>query len=326
MNASQGKAYEWKGVTVRVERDSVTHHRGKPRKGQLPTFATPFRLTTFVVRFWRCILAEINTHRMFSRSSASSRAIPIEKAIKQVQRDPYVPYSWRVNGKGMQPKGYVGDREADMASGAWKAASTSMANRAAELDGIGIHKEQANRLLEPFRWHEAIISSTDWDNFFALRTHPDAQEEFRDLARMMYLAWLDSKPIELHAGQWHLPFVPIEEQMAFTCKESHLQKSSIKDVPVLLKTSAARCAWVSYESHDGDGSLEKVERTWQTLVGGIPRHSAPSEHVATPRSGRHGNFAGWKQLRQFLPNENIINFTPDASEVQAWREKYGIGG
>ena len=37
------------------------------------------RITTFIVTMPRIVLAELNTHRVFSRNSASSRAIPFTK-------------------------------------------------------------------------------------------------------------------------------------------------------------------------------------------------------------------------------------------------------
>lgn len=49
------------------------------------------RITTMVVTFPRYILAELNTHRMFSRNSASSRAIPFEKMVKSVEENPFIP-------------------------------------------------------------------------------------------------------------------------------------------------------------------------------------------------------------------------------------------
>jgi hypothetical protein len=47
------------------------------------------RLTTAEVTFPRIVLAEFNTHRMLSRNSASSRAIPVEKRIAMVEADPF---------------------------------------------------------------------------------------------------------------------------------------------------------------------------------------------------------------------------------------------
>ena len=49
------------------------------------------RLTTFTVVFPRFILAELNTHRMLSRNSASSRARPFQAMLNDVRKDPFVP-------------------------------------------------------------------------------------------------------------------------------------------------------------------------------------------------------------------------------------------
>ena len=50
--------------------------------------STP-RLTTLAITLPRIVLAELNTHRMFSRNSASSRAIPIQRMIDKVVQDPF---------------------------------------------------------------------------------------------------------------------------------------------------------------------------------------------------------------------------------------------
>ena len=60
------------------------------------------RLTTLEVVMPRYILAEFNTHSMLSKNSASSRAIPFNKMVKAVQENPFVPYAWQKDHKGMQ--------------------------------------------------------------------------------------------------------------------------------------------------------------------------------------------------------------------------------
>lgn len=60
------------------------------------------RITTMVVTFPRIILAEFNTHRMFSRNSASSRAIPFDKMVEAVTKNPFIPIAWQKDHKGMQ--------------------------------------------------------------------------------------------------------------------------------------------------------------------------------------------------------------------------------
>ena len=43
----------------------------------------------------RIILAEFNTHRLFSRNSASSRAIPFKKMVQSVLENPFIPIAWQ---------------------------------------------------------------------------------------------------------------------------------------------------------------------------------------------------------------------------------------
>ena len=49
------------------------------------------RITTLQLRMPKFILAEFNTHRVFSRSTASSRAIPTAKLIEMVRTNPLIP-------------------------------------------------------------------------------------------------------------------------------------------------------------------------------------------------------------------------------------------
>ncbi len=128
------------------------------------------RLTTFVVTFPRPILAELNTHRMFSRNSASSRAIPFEKMVESVKTNPFVPLAWQVDHKGMQGTHYLDPVYADRAVEGWLEARDHAVDGATHLNkGCAVTKQLCNRLLEPFMYHTAIISATEFENFFALR-------------------------------------------------------------------------------------------------------------------------------------------------------------
>lgn len=53
------------------------------------------RITSYILTYPRFIHAELMTHRMFSRNSASSRAIPFEKMLKMVEEDPFIPIAWQ---------------------------------------------------------------------------------------------------------------------------------------------------------------------------------------------------------------------------------------
>lgn len=132
------------------------------------------RITTMVVTFPRFILAELNTHRMFSRNSASSRAIPAKKMIESIRNNPFIPIAWQKDHNGMQGTEYLNPEQAKMATTAWLRAKDSALEEAGNVyqaggDGAFVTKQLCNRLLEGFMWHTVIITATEWENFFALR-------------------------------------------------------------------------------------------------------------------------------------------------------------
>lgn len=198
------------------------------------------RLTTLEVVIPRIVLAEYNTHRVFSRSSASSRAIPVEKRIASVRDNPFIPSSFGRNQRGMQAGEALTGQEAHDAEYAWLSAARAACHWAGELAKAGVHKQYANRLLEPFLWHTVICTSTEWSNFWGLRISPLAQPEIAEPARLMKLAMDESTPAPVDVGQWHLPLMPDLEELRKTFT-----------VERLCQISAARCARVSYLTHDG---------------------------------------------------------------------------
>lgn len=127
------------------------------------------RLTTMMVTFPRYILAELNTHRMFSRNSASSRAIPFKKMVNSIKTDPFVPMAFQKDHSGMQGTEYFTGEEADKAYMLWIDSAEDAIERATLLNEAGVTKQLANRLLEPFMWHTVLVTATEWENFFALR-------------------------------------------------------------------------------------------------------------------------------------------------------------
>lgn len=277
------------------------------------------RLTTLQITFPRFILAELNTHRTFSRSSASSRAIPIKKRIEEVMENPFVPEYWGVNQKGMQAYTALEDQAVTMAEGEWLSARDSAVQHAKRLNSLNIHKQTVARVLEPYLWHTAIVTATEWENFFALRISPEAQPEFRRIAELMRDAMNDSAPRELDIGEWHLPFIDEDDKIAV--------RAVVPDEDVamyLARISAARCARVSYLTHDGRRDhQEDLNLARRLLASG---HMSPFEHTAMAtiaelyhpheyiQNGEHfklpnfiGNFrAPWMQYRKMLPNEAVF--------------------
>lgn len=267
------------------------------------------RLTTMEVTFPRFVLAEFNTHRVFSRNSASSRAIPVEKQLARIKDDPFVPTYWGRNQPGMQASVTFDDEYSliDFLRAEWLLARDYAVEQVEKLLHVGLHKQTANRLLEPFMWHTVIVTSTEWSNFFALRANPDAQPEICEIAVMMKNIYAASTPQLVKKGEWHMPLIqPDEAGWAVANPEN------------ARKVSAARCARVSYLTHDGKRDVSKDLELYERLTSG--GHMSPLEHVATPsyyqpepsdfgdvfplQSNWHGNFRGWKQLRKFVPNES----------------------
>ena len=261
---------------------------------------TGVRLTTFEVSFPRIVLAEFNTHRVFSRNSASSRAIPVEKMLKRVQEDPFIPIYWGKNQKGMQAEQELSDEEQTRAEAEWLDARDSSVKHAQQILAIGVHKQIANRLLEPFLWHTVIVTGTEWDNWWGLRDNPMAQPEIARIAAMMRQIYNDSIPLAIQLDDWHLPLVSDRQEL-------EAAGFSLTDI---VKISVGRCARVSYLTHDGKRDPKAdIELSTRLLEGG---HMSPFEHAARPSYAKTphfiGNFNGWVQARKLIPNEdNFLN-------------------
>jgi thymidylate synthase ThyX len=273
------------------------------------------RLTTMVVTMPRIILAEFNTHRAFSRNSASSRAIPVRTYLERLLNDPFIPVEFGTVDKGMNAgPALSGDRHneavkiwADAQVNAIESALMLTTSReyivrewerwtdeknddytefvlslAVKLAGMDpevvndamlrVSKGQTNRLLEPFSWQEVVVTGTEYTNFFNLRTDRNAQLEIRTAAEQMEELYEASTPTELQEGEWHLPFIqPDEQQWA-------------KDnLDLAIKSSVARCARVSYLTHD----RKKVDQAADIRLAdslAVNGHMSPYEHAATPFS------------------------------------------
>lgn len=266
------------------------------------------RLLTVEVTFPRFILAEVNTHRVFSRNSASSRAIPPEKQIERALENPFVPDVFCERIKGMGQGEPVKDQ--GQARTIWLNARDQAVNHAAFLAKQGISKAHVNRILEPFLWHTAIISSTEWDNFFALRAPIDdevdmdfpAQPEFQRAAIEMRKAMRVSNPALKQPGEWHLPLVGFDDFSLY--EQSRQQDPCWEGRRWLAMVSAGRCARVSF---DRQGEYEDPEASRRRAEGLLENgHLSPFEHPATPDPSAGGNFRGWRQYREEVPNESNL--------------------
>ncbi len=254
------------------------------------------RLTTMEVCFPRIVLAEFNTHRVFSRNSASSRAIPVAKRIAAVRKNPFVPEAFGRNQKGMQAGEAIGGWQALFARFLWLGAAGFAVFIAWCMSKIDVHKQIANRILEPFSWHTVVVTSTEWENYFALRCSLKAQPEIRIVSELMENAFNASMPREKYNGGWHLPYVRDEEIGAPYGERK------------LAEISTARSARLSYLTQDGRRDLAEDFRLHDSLLGS--HHMSPLEHPAQVdwEDARLSNFAyPWTQYRKMIPGEAIAH-------------------
>src|SRR5215472_1692852 len=95
------------------------------------------RLTSVQVTAHRFILAEINTHRVLSRSYRSSRAVPTVKLLEEVKTAPAMPVFWGKNEPGMQANAELEDRERVVCENHWRHAAREAVCWAGELLRMG---------------------------------------------------------------------------------------------------------------------------------------------------------------------------------------------
>lgn len=254
------------------------------------------RLTTMVLTFPRIILAELNTHRVFSRNSSSSRAIPFETMLKKVVEDPFIPLQFQKDHKGMQGSELFEGLEHDQCMEDWLEARDNAVESATGFR-CNVTKQLRNRILEPFLWHTAIVTSTEWDNFFNLRAHEDAEIHIQTLAYVMMTAYVQNKPKVLKEGEWHVPF-------GDTFDDERLNElNGVKETNKLY-ISTARCARVSYLNFEGKDDYDADLKLFHQLKSS--GHWSPFEHCAMAKdNGNGGNFAGdWQQLRKSFHHQN----------------------
>jgi thymidylate synthase ThyX len=280
------------------------------------------RITTFVLVMPRIILAEFNTHRMISRNSASSRAIPFEKMLKTVKETPFIPIKWMKDHSGMQGTEYFEGQEALRIKNQWIDSRWRSMESAEKLAELGVSKQICNRLLEPFMYHTVIATGTEWENFFALRAHEAAEIHMQDLAYKMLEEYNKSTPKELKVGEWHIPFGDkIDEDKALLSYERKFREDeSIGDriIENCIKIATARCARVSYTVVGEEGKEANYENDIKLhdrlLTAG---HMSPFEHCAKcppnyvfwegkgeRKKYFSGNFQGFQQYRKTLQGEN----------------------
>ena len=283
------------------------------------------RMTTFEIEYPRFILAELNTHRMLSKNSASSRAIPVKTMHEHMRQFPAQPVHWGKNQPGMQASVELADNDLADAKFMWQRAQQDAMHWASQMsERVGLHKQVANRITEPWMIMKTVISGTEWANFWWLRAHADAQPEIHELAVKMWDELNSSVPLLLQPGEWHLPYVKYHR-----LSSGELIYLDATDTPITTEQarviSASCCAQVSYRK--SDDSYAKAHKIFRQLIESQPCHASPVEHQATPMDldttnwyepetwepgVTHvsangdlwsGNLRGWIQHRKLIPGE-----------------------
>jgi thymidylate synthase ThyX len=263
------------------------------------------RLTTMELTYPRFIHAEFMTHRVFSRNASSSRAIPAKKLVEMAINQPAHFIHIGMNEPGMQANAEVSQEIQEQFYREWVALMSVVATSVRRwTDSYNIHKQVANRAMEPWHHIKVIVSATEWDNFWWQRCHPAAQPEMRHLAELMRAAYLESVP---EIRDTHFPYITADDERDVDRYIAHEEGLNTFDKPhILAKISAARCARVSYMNHDGTRpnirkDLDLFDKLAVRPQGSEdPVHLSPLEHpsFASGRATDHANFKGWRQLRK----------------------------
>ena len=288
---------------------------------------TDREIITFELEYPRYIHAEFMTHRLFSRNAASSRAIPVEAMQAQILEQDVDFIFYGKNQPGMQAKEELDVDSISEIKALWKLARDCCLSIGKVMHSKGLHKQNINRLHEPWMMMKTVVTTTDIANWDWLRNHSDAQPEIQELAKVMYAARLESVPEAIGHGEWHVPYVTrTRHDLNNVIMYGDDGFLTVEEARII---SASCCAQVSYRKNDD--SLEKAQNIFDKLVNSAPVHASPTEHQASPidydfhmpdgfphdlewltENGitayntdgtlSSGNFRDWIQFRQLIPN------------------------
>ena len=288
-------------------------------------------INTLELEFPRLVLAEFNTHNALSKNASSSRAIPVSKMLEQVRNNPAMPVRFGKKNVGMQDAGEHHELIDLGAAGVyftpdevWSFAAKYASNYAEAFDKAGYAKQICNRLIEPFQMMKVVMTATELNNFLWLRDHPAADPTIDMLAKAIRTAKEDSVAVVLQPGEWHTPYYG----------DGYWNKDSPDTLENALMISSSCSAQVSFRSLNDTIEKARDVSAKLNLKGEHPEepvHASPTEHQATPlefpktdgfcadyiqeglwqQGVTHmdkeynfwsGNFQGWAQYRQMIPN------------------------
>lgn len=273
------------------------------------------RMTTYELEYPRFLHCELLTHRDLSRNCSSSRAIPINTMLRFTEENMAVPVYWGKKKKGMQATEEV---DAEVSLKLWLEAYQSAVESLKKMDGADLHKQIANRIIEPWQMMKVVVTATSWENFWNLRFHKDTLPEFVYLVQKMFVAMQGSEPQLLRAGEWHLPYVGIcvrpnqEDTYYFDYEEDKSGTETdgyLYEIPLTLeeakKVSSGRCAAVSYRTVSVDTVRAKAisgDMSESAVV-----HASPFEHQGTPIKASSWSMDGSQDINQ-------------VDDVQTWED------
>jgi hypothetical protein len=280
------------------------------------------RLTTFELTYPRFVHAELMTHRVFSRNAASSRAIPTEKLLSMIEEGPAMPVWWGKNESGMQAREELSGDALWNVKVDWLSGRNMMVALARGLGRLGLHKQIANRVAEPWMFITVLVTATEFGNFFGLRDHAAAQPELAYVAAQAHQLYKHNVPHTLDIGGWHLPLVTGNDEEALRLDFN---------TGDICRISIGRCARVSYLTHDG----KRDPHADIELAGRLQKsgHMSPFEHVAMALTAEQwsdygaklahewvanriptGNLWGWHQYRKTLQDEHDFSLLHGAKK------------
>lgn len=198
-------------------------------------------IITYKLTFPRIILSEVNTYKMLEKNTSSSRAIPFEKMVEVVDKEPFVPLAFQTHHKGMQGTEYITNpEEIDYLEVKWLIAKDTAIESAYQLYNNGITKQLANRILEPFMWVTQLCTGTreSFEHLFeqrcpiydvsneilklavsdtetSFKSKKEAVKRFPQLSNKDNLWWL-----QYNKGQAEIHFMDLAEKMYDALNES----------------------------------------------------------------------------------------------------------
>ena len=282
---------------VKIIEDSISHNGN--------------RITTWMLTYPRIIHAELLTHRVFSRNSSSSRAIPAKKMISMIEQHPFVPLKFIKTHPGMQGYEYFEGGEEEKVKRIWLESAKSAINYSKELLELKVSKQIINRILEPYSYITVILTATEFDNWFKLRLDKNAEIHIQHLARLMLELYNANPPKLLDMYEWHIPMANVfNSNQLVTLPDlefiKYLPPNMTNETLIKLFVSTARCARTSYLNFLGKDDYESDINLFMSLYNDC--HMSPFEHCAlnVESDKFFNNFKGYYQLRRFIERKETI--------------------